>query len=137
MPPATRRGAEDESSSEARTGEVQNAMAEAARSLKGITRDTATLIASAIYEGGINEPRFLRDIDAADTMEVLQDITGLRGAKGQACFGQDHGECNMRTVPDGIAQIVAAEIGRHLRAHRHFVSCGHLSSEADGKTCDQ
>ena len=53
-------------------------MAEAIGSLKGIARDTATLIAAAIYEGGINEPRFLRDIDAADTLEVLQDFEALK-----------------------------------------------------------
>ena len=49
----TRRGADyAESSSNARTDEVQEAMAEAIGSLKGIARDTATLIAAAIYEGG-------------------------------------------------------------------------------------
>ena len=70
MPPALR-SADDASGSETRTDEVQAAMSEAIGSLKGITLDTATLIAAAIYEGGINEPRFLRDIDAAGTMEVL------------------------------------------------------------------
>ena len=75
---AATRSKKDDSSSETRTDEVQEAIAEAIGSLKGITHDTATLITIAIYDGGINEPRFLRDIDADDTMAVLQDFEALK-----------------------------------------------------------
>jgi hypothetical protein len=75
---AATRSKKDDSSSETRTDEVQEAIAEAIGSPKGITHDTATLITIAIYDGGINEPRFLRDIDAEDTMAVLQDFEELK-----------------------------------------------------------